>query len=649
MDNPFKKRATEYFEDPAAFLSLVSPEPVRSFFSKDYEQLFDRSVIVAGSPGSGKTTIAQLIEFDSLLALSAVATNGESRALASELANFKILNDLVPTVLAFRLPAGSTLRDIWELPYSEQVKSAILRSFIQARAVLGWLRKLEKAKVPPHDIHVITRDHLDTLRNMIRADDIGEFKAFAREVETKIFKVVTALVPPPEADLVAAGLDSTYQAFDAIEAFVVDTIPGISLSSVRLRPLFILDDAHELHPSQFADVEAWLRKRELKVARWIMTRIDAIRPEDLRSALTATEQDPAAGTTAGRDRVIKLMQKDRRDRGAFRKVARDIAKRYIEQMPALRRHVSKLEECLDARHISISAANLKTLSAQVATLRDSSGLPEHIIRALESSIPKGLPTDQHLGVLRILLNREIRKTPQADLFGVGEGESVELIVEEDDILEEEKGDGEQAKVKRRGAALLAGASLQLHHEFDRPYYYSFEMLADSSSENIEQFIHLAGALVDVVETKLLRGQKPLLLDAKLQHQILVGRARETIKRWDFPHSQAVRRIVDFISMKCLEKTRQPNAPLSDGANAFGIPQAEMDRLHKEGGSLIRILHFALAYNAISVREGYECKKRTWCLFILGGLPTLASGLTLNMGGFCEGRLSDLISCVDQDG
>jgi hypothetical protein len=648
MDNPFKKRATEYFEDPAAFLSLVSPEPVRTFFQRDYEQLFDRSVIVAGSPGSGKTTIAQLLELDTLLTLSTIANNGENRALASELTDFKILRDLVPTVLAFRLPAGSTLRDIWELPYSEQVKSAILRSFIQARTVLGWLRKLEKANIEFSDIHIITRDHLDTVRSLIRADDINEFKAFAREVETKIFKVVTALVPPPEEELIKAGLDTTYQAFDAIEAFVVDNIPGVTSTGARLKPLLILDDAHELHPSQFADVEAWLRKRELKVARWIMSRIDAIRPEDLRSALSATEQDMSAGTTLGRDRVIKLMQKEKKDRAGFRKISRDIAKRYIEHMPALRRHVSKLEECLDARHSSITPTNLKSLAAQVMTLKEKSGLPEHTVRSLEASIPKGLPSDQHLGVVRILLNREMKKTPQTDMFSVDDEESAELLLDEETNDEPVEDDGEQPPVKKRAASLLAGASIQLSHEFERPFYYSFDTLADASSDNIEQFIHLAGALVEVVETKLLRGQKTLL-DAKLQHQILTSRARETIGMWDFPHSISVRKVVEFIAKKCVDKTLMPNAPLSDGANAFGVPQVEMDRLHKEGGPLVRILHFALAYNALSLREGYVCKKRVWCLFTLGGLPILANGLTLGMGGFCEGHLSDLTECLEQDG
>lgn len=642
MDNPFKKRASEYFEDPAAFLSLVSAEPVRAFFSGDYEQLFDRSVTIAGTPGSGKTTIAQLLEFDTLVALSTVANNGENRLLAAELTHFKLLGNNVPTILAFRLPVGSTLREIWELPYSMHVRSAILRSFIQAKAVLGWLRKLEKAGIVSGDIRVHTRDHHETIRELIRADDIEQFKKLARKVETSIFKVVTALVPPAEEDLTKEGLDTNYKAFDALEAFIVESIPGISSESVRLKPLLILDDAHELHPDQISDVENWLRQREFKIGRWLMTRVDGIKPEDLRSAISRNDQILMAGTTSGRDHVFKFMQSERRDKKAFRKIARDISKRYIEQMPTLRRHVSKLEDTLESKCSPISASDQKILSAKVRSLREESGLSELAYAALEESIPEGLQADLHLAVKHILLSRELRKPIQADLFNVSvSNETYEDPDEDQPALDEEN----ITPVKKRANDLLTGAKLQLHHEFDRPYYYSFDVLADASSDNIEQFINLAGALVDVIETKLLRGSKPIV-DAKLQHETLANRAKKVMIEWDFPHCIAVRRIVDFIARKCKDKTLLPNAPLSSGANAFGVPQVEMELLHKSGGPLARIMHFAIAYNALSIREGYNCKKKLWCLFTLGGLPILANGLTLASGGFCEGHLSDLIECLD---
>ena len=40
MTNPFEKRATEYLRDDAAFLSVVTPEPLNSFFEELYVLFF---------------------------------------------------------------------------------------------------------------------------------------------------------------------------------------------------------------------------------------------------------------------------------------------------------------------------------------------------------------------------------------------------------------------------------------------------------------------------------------------------------------------------------------------------------------------------------------------------------------------------------
>ena len=87
MTNPFEKRATEYLRDDAAFLSIVTPEPLHTFFEKPAiaGTLFDRLCIVIGTPGSGKTTIASLLQFKTVNTLLNSPNHTEYRPLRNAL------------------------------------------------------------------------------------------------------------------------------------------------------------------------------------------------------------------------------------------------------------------------------------------------------------------------------------------------------------------------------------------------------------------------------------------------------------------------------------------------------------------------------------------------------------------------------------
>jgi hypothetical protein len=184
------------------------------------------------------------------------------------------------------------------------------------------------------------------------------------------------------------------------------------------------------------------------------------------------------------------------------------------------------------------------------------------------------------------------------------------------------------------------ARIQLHHEFERALHYGLPSISDASSANAELFLQLAGSLVNRMETRLIRGDRPTL-SARQQDQELQKRASQMIKAWDFPFAPRVRTFVEAMADACLEESLKKNAPLDAGANAIGIPQAEFEMVPRDLPEFARILQYAVAYNAVTLAQNYGQGGKKWCLVEVGGPVILAKGLTLKRGGFLEFNASEL--------
>jgi len=624
--NPWHKRANEFIRDAGELLPLVSPQPIKNFFKKDPERLFDRLVVVVGAPGSGKTTLARLLELRTLVAMRDFERNSEVRDLLASLAQAGVLLDLAPAVLALRLPTGGQLRSIWDLPYDERLRHRLLRAMIQAKSVLGWLRQLEDVGVDLKGVRVVTTRLAEAAREAVHADDVVQFREHARATEREIFNLVGALVPPQAAELGKVLSEVAYEPFSIIEAIEVSA--GWLGTARSLRPMVILDDAHELHPRQLRDVDLWLRDREVKVARWVLTRTDALNLEEFRRVLR-DEERAAPGTQPGRDRVrVFLQDADNRDRAGFKAVAEDVARRYLQPLASFNRRGSlNLKILLNAASAAqVADGDLRSLTAENKRLAAEIGLTAEKLAAIEDAYPANIAVDVAAALTQIMLHREMRRTPQRSLFGTTAAAE------------------QPQELPRVQRALATGAELQLLHRFGRPFYFGFDRLADAANQNIEQFVTLASVLVDQLETQAIRG-KALRLDARQQHKAVQDHALTLVKQWDFPYAPRVRRLVQFIVDRCMDLTMRPNAPLDDGANAYGISVDELAGLDPRE-DLAVVLHYAIAYQALVLIEPYECKGKTWALLELGGVPIVANGLTLNRGGFAEGTLAQLKTVLE---
>ena len=638
MDNPFKKRRTELITDRRTLLSLVSSVPFEEFFEHEKKQLLEKLTLVVGTPGCGKTTIAQVVEFESLYNLCLDTASPINRTLVDVLTGHELIKDGLPAILGHRLAMSTNFRDIWELPYSDQTRLALLRAFLQSKAVLGWFNQLDVMGVSMEYVEIEMSANSESVFTTTGAGRAEDFREYARSIELAIFRVVTSLVPPDEKDMAENFLNTRYDVFEVLRGFRVRRWPGSpdapADANVVLRPMIIVDDAHELHPTQFTQLRDWLKTKAMGVSRWLMCRPDIVSADDYREALakdTIAEEDMQPGSIRDRDYIMKLMQLGTAKR--FKHVATDIASRYIASIPEFRRRgISDLKPLLNHTSAAELAPGVyRQLEERVEKLAQEAHFSKALVESLHARVREDALADESLAALRILIYREKNKTPQIDLLG------------DDELLDEPITDD-----KKINSTVLEGARVQLMHEFERPYYFGMDKLIAASNWNIEQFVRLAGTLVDELLARVIRNREPYLAP-KAQHVALVGQAKQAMADWDFPFNGVVHALVKEIATQCLAKTLQGNAPLGAGANAIGIPQEEMDAVLRRDGRLARVLHFAFAYNALMFVPGYRCKGKVWCLLELGALPSLAYGLTLNRGGFIESTLRKLQAMVPGEG
>ena len=335
MANPFEKRATEYLRDDEAFLAVVTPEPLVTFLQTPAreERLYDRLAMIIGTPGSGKTTLARLFQFTTLRTLLRNRSMTNYKPLLDTLTACRAIDDNQPTLIGGRLPLEAEYREFWELPYPEELKTGLMIALLQARTVLTWLRNIQASGVPLDQIEIAPRADANAALTAIGGTMGPDLLARARDVEFAIYSISAALVPPDLEDIDREA-GTAYRPFDVIEAFRLTENDEVR----QLRPHVVFDDAHSLHPIQLEALRRWLARRELKVSRWVLTRLDALTPSDV--ILDPAESVDGSGLNRSREiTLIRMQSAEARgnQRRAFRKMAKDMASRYLSQMDIFNR------------------------------------------------------------------------------------------------------------------------------------------------------------------------------------------------------------------------------------------------------------------------------------------------------------------------
>jgi hypothetical protein len=349
------------------------------------------------------------------------------------------------------------------------------------------MQNLTEAQVPLEDVEIIPRRDVAAATQAIGGTRPQGVLERARQIERSLYKVVGALVAP-EIQRLGPELTTAYSPFDVIEFIrVPGYIPG-AMEHQDFIPLVMLDDAHSLHPVQFDNLQHWLARRELRMGRWLLTRLDVFAPNQ---ALATVTDEPghkrqSPGWSASRELTVIPLQSPGSERPearkAFRNMAKDMANRYLRHMPLFgSRNLTSLGDLLSSEGSGLTAGECKdlraTLDATQERLRISNGRREHLLAQVEKYRPGGqaLPEDIRLAMLRVLMHRYYGRTPQPSLF---DGST----------------DPEPSRPLAIDSDLYDAARLHLFRQFDRPYYQGMDDLCDSASENAERFLQLAAVL-----------------------------------------------------------------------------------------------------------------------------------------------------------
>ena len=365
MYNPFRKRASENVHESEAFLQLVSHEPIDLILSShNSDDLFSKLVFLLGTPGSGKTTFGRLFEYRNLLTLHREAKHPSYKDLAKVLSDFGAISINGPRLLASKLPMDSEYRGIWELPYDQNLKRGLYLNLLQSRCILMWTNALKEQGIQDDQIEIVTSPHSPAARDSIGSSSFESFKQKAIEVESTVYEIIHALVPK-STHHIAPSLTIPYDPLSILTSFDIKSTDFSE--KISLKPMLIVDDGHELHSKQFSSLTEFLIKRDLKIARWVMTRFDIATSVNKWIQAQSTQADQP-GRQLGRDYLVLLTNQvsQQSNKRSFRTTAQDIANRYLELMPIFTRmKQTRLSSMLAETCKSISKSNIEKLRAKI--------------------------------------------------------------------------------------------------------------------------------------------------------------------------------------------------------------------------------------------------------------------------------------------
>jgi len=633
MPNPFQQRASEYQRNELEFLATLAPSLFRMSMDRfaDPMALLTKAVVFTSPPGSGKTTLARFFQFSTMNRLVQQAVKGRNKDTFAELLSFAeeraFVRDHQVVVCGGRVSVERDFRELSFLDYEAERKHELLLCLLGARAVLAWRDAFKEVDIEPSEVRVNPTALGDARLEHIGGGGFGAVVERAVAVERVLYRLTASFMPPTETDLLRE-LGGHFYPLLAIESF---QLPG---RAEPVRPLLMIDDAHVLDRDQRAALMAHLTARDVSMSRWVFQRMEALDPKD--ALLWGSSAEAPANNIQVRRTTehIRLTQTSSDQRGAvrrrFRTAAKEVAIRYMAQIPDLSRHSIQWDRILLERAEATDDQKEK-IRALPEKATQTLAIPRPQVEQIRQSVDEYVSRQDDLdaetiapAMASILLHRQFRRAPQRSLFEHSEDEA---LIEDVVVVPD--------------GAIAAGAQVHLWHKFGVPYLGGMDNVADLGTENIETFLQFAWQLVRLIETQvIMRGDRMQPLTVEQQHEALALEGRRIVDNWSFPHATTVKRLVRGIAQLCVARSVEDTAPLGGGANAVAVEQSEFAKI-LEYPDLVEMLRFAVGYSALTLIPDRNAKGKIWTVLELGGAVIASAGLTVDRGGFIPIKLETL--------
>lgn len=614
--NPFRARASEQLDEPVPFLRNFGAGMLESL--PDADSLWDRPLVLRSAPGGGKTSLLRLFGVESL---SAVATRRtEFPELAEQLERLGALREDGATHLGITLNLSRDYRSLLDLQLPDDRLRRAFFSLLDSRIILeivGAALGLVGTDDPGELELVPLGSSAEAAGEAEILGGLGgrELVEHASRSERDILRPLDGLLPTEvgfEEAMASPRLHSL--------ALLSQTRLQVSGTELPQRPLIMFDDGHELGISQRRDLLDALRDRSLAVARWYSERFEALDDEEI-----------LVGSAEGRDFEMVELEGEARRRGRrYENSLLDIADRrarpYLDDYASSQQTFTDLVDFHDLEILGGRAREIEdAMRSRVTSLADGR---ERYATWLDGVGGRTYEELVDLRALEIVITADLERT-QTELL------DLPLPVEE---------------FRARQQRVRASARHFLARDFDLPYYAGANMLARLGSENVEQFLRLAGDVFEEMLAKVTLRKMPHI-GASEQDRIVRALSDRYWKELPsrVQRGRLVQTLIGAIAELCRSQTFRATAPYAPGVTGIAMLMGDRERLLdpavrgeiRGAEDLFVALATGVASNVFSVQLDYSVKNQRVMVVYLNRLLCPQFELPVGRGGFRERSLEEV--------